>query len=138
MAKKKAAKSKDGSIEVFSDITGRTLIGEVQGTQGGKFVVKNPAIIHVQGNGQGQWQVSVFPLLFNEFLDGSSKENGTTWEFPEESIVTTDAKVVDQLITQYNNVFNPAPIVAPQGAGNVVSPDGNPAGAPKVVKLFDE
>ena len=62
--------SKTNSIVTFVDHIGRTIIGGNEGDtdKGVAFLVKNPAIIHVQPTQTGQLNVQTIPMFFREFL----------------------------------------------------------------------
>lgn len=121
----------DTKIITFVDHIGRTLLGEfVEDVDGGKsFVVKNPAIIHVQPTQQGQLNVQTIPLYFRDFVSEKNKQEGTLWKFHYESVVVgLNIENDDRLVKQYAALFADAPLIQP--AGNVADA--------KVVKLFDE
>tara|TARA_R100000951_G_C2652926_1_gene185026 strand:+ start:6782 stop:7189 length:408 start_codon:yes stop_codon:yes gene_type:complete len=135
MPKKKSVKTTP-KIEVFSDIAGRTLIGDRQPDEDGRVVYKNPAIVDAAVPQPGQIQVSAFPLIFAEFLE--KPDEGSTWRFPKDTIVIVDEAPNTKLIDIYTKVTSPAPLVQPASPGGIVAPDGSPAGSTKTVKLFDE
>lgn len=112
------------SIQPFVDHVGRTIIGEVLGEENGNLKVKNPAILLVQPNQQtGQLSIQTIPLFFKEFISPGVRDTVGTWIFPKDKIVvTTDIKLEDRIVEQYNRIFTP-----PAAASN-----------PEVVKLFDE
>lgn len=116
-------------IITFVDHIGRTLIGLHQGDTDDKqsFIVKNPAIIHVQPTQNGQLNVQTIPLYFREFVGEKNKANGTTWKFHYSTVVLgLDIDNDARLIEQYHRLFAPAVAAAPTNSGD------------KVVKLFDE
>lgn len=117
------------NIITFVDHIGRTLVGVfVQDTEDKQsFLVKNPAIIHVQPTQNGQLNVQTIPLYFREFVGDKNKVEGTTWKFHYSSVVLgMNVENDARLIEQYHRLFTPA---APTQSSN--SQD-------KVVKLFDE
>tara|TARA_R100000808_G_scaffold24782_1_gene58284 strand:- start:655 stop:1041 length:387 start_codon:yes stop_codon:yes gene_type:complete len=120
-------------IEVFVDGIGRTIVGELEGSDDTHVDVKNPAIVHVQPNPQtGQIQVQLVPFFFKEFAEGDSD---TTWSFKKDNLVLgkgvqLDARLLDQYSRMFSAIVTPdAPQVVTPGAGNANSP---------VVKLFDD
>jgi hypothetical protein len=111
----------------FIDHIGRTIIGEALGDvdNGSSFLVKNPAIIHVQPTQQGQLNVQTIPLYFREFVGEKSKENGTSWKYHYANVVIgVDVDNDPRLVEQYTRLFT-APVSAPTSD-------------PQVVRLFDE
>jgi hypothetical protein len=114
----------------FVDHIGRTLIGLHQGDTEDRqsFLVKNPAIIHVQPTQNGQLNVQTIPLYFREFVGEKCKVDGTTWKFHYSSVVLgIDVDNDARLVEQYHRLFAPAP------AATASTNSGD-----KVVKLFDE
>jgi len=115
------------NLITFIDHIGRTIIGENAGDtdNGASFLVKNPAIIHVQPTQTGQLNVQTIPLYFREFIGEKSKENGTTWKYHYANVVVgTDVDNDPRLTDQYEKLWS-APVAAPTAE-------------PSVVKLFDE
>lgn len=118
--------SDTNNLITFIDHIGRTIIGENAGDvdSGASFLVKNPAIIHVQPTQQGQLNVQTIPLYFREFVGDKSKENGTTWKYHYANVVFgVDVDNDPRLTDQYSKLFT-APVAV--------------ANDPQVVKLFDE
>ena len=113
----------------FIDHIGRNILGELVENTERLLGVKNPAIIHVQPTADGRLNVQVIPLYFKEFVSEKNRVNGTTWYYNKSNVViATDLENDPKLVTQYHAVFAPvAPMVPPAEAG-----------APKVVKLFDQ
>jgi hypothetical protein len=118
-------------IITFVDHIGRTLIGEHIGDvdNGQSFVVKNPAIIHVQPTQQGQLNVQTIPLYFREFVGEKNQKEGTQWKFHYASVVVAlDVENDSRLLEQYTRLFTATPSLQPvAGASDA-----------KTVKLFDE
>jgi len=115
------------NLITFIDHIGRTIIAESAGDvdNGASFLVKNPAVIHVQPTQQGQLNVQTIPLYFREFIGEKSKENGTTWKYHYANVVFgVDVDNDPRLIDQYNRLWS--------------APTEAPTAEPKVVKLFDE
>jgi len=98
----------DTNLITFIDHIGRTIIGENLGDtdSGNSFLVKNPAIIHVQPTQQGQLNVQTIPLYFREFIGEKSKENGTTWKYHYANVVVgTDVDNDPRLTSQYATLW---------------------------------
>ena len=117
----------DTKLITFIDHIGRTIVGELVDASvdnGNSFLVKNPAIIHVQPTQQGQLNVQTIPLYFREFVGEKSKENGTTWKYHYANVVVgVEVDNDPRLIDQYSKLFAAAEA---------------PASDPQIVKLFDE
>lgn len=117
----------DTKTITFIDHIGRTVIGIFAGNteDGSSFLVKNPAIIHVQPTQQGQLNVQTIPLYFREFVGEKAKEVGTTWKYHYANVVLgVEVDNDPRLLDQYNRLFEAAPSA--------------PSSEPSVVKLFDE
>jgi len=126
-------------IITFVDQIGRTIIGELveKAPSGEKateneFIVKNPAIIHVQPTPQGQLNVQTIPLYFRDFVSEKNKEEGTFWKYNRANCVMginveNDARLVDQ----YEKLFAPMPAPIPVAQSNVGDQQ-------KTIKLFDD
>lgn len=116
-------------IITFVDHIGRTLLGEFveDVDNGNSFIVRNPAIIHVQPTQQGQLNVQTIPLYFRDFVSQKNKDEGTKWKFHYASVVVgLNIENDERLVKQYQALFADAPLIQP------ASSDA------KVVKLFDE
>ena len=124
-------------IITFVDQIGRTIIGEqVDAAPSGEkadsdsFIVRNPAIIHVQPTQQGQLNVQTIPLYFRDFVSDKNKEEGTYWKYNNKTVtVGLNIENDPRLVDQYFKLFS-APVVA--------QATGEPAGGEKTIKLFDD
>lgn len=114
-------------IVVFFDSVGRTILGErVDANTTDKVLsIKNPAVVHIMPNQQtGQLQLQILPLFFREFL--ADKSEPTVWNYNRTLITEAQDVAFDfKLQAQYQQIFNPSPIITPKGSGDVV-------------RLFDE
>lgn len=107
----------------FIDSIGRTIIGEDLGTENGVLSVKNPSMINVVQQQNGQLQVQLIPLFFAEFIDASTRSTGTVWKYNVSNIALGDVKIDARLLEQYSRAFGAA----------------QPAqGSAPTIKLFDE
>jgi hypothetical protein len=115
-------------IVVFFDSVGRTILGERvdANTTDAVLSVKNPAVVHIMPNQQtGQLQLQILPLFFREFL--ADKTEPTVWNYNRSLITEAQDVAFDfKLQAQYQQIFNPSPIITPANAGG------------DVVRLFDE
>ena len=129
----------NNKIITFVDQIGRTIIGEFIETAptGEKsntesFIVKNPAIIHVQPTPQGQLNVQTIPLYFRDFVSDKNKEEGTYWKYNyANSVMGLNVENDARLVDQYEKIFAPMPVPVQ------VTPEAT-AGAQKTIKLFDD
>lgn len=102
-------------------------LGEVVLDNEKQIKIKNPANIYSQPNADGRLTVQVFPLVFPELYTGTSRTDGVVWTYDKQSIaIATDFELDEKLISQYDKLYNPSPIIVPDGAGTG-----------KVVSLFD-
>lgn len=121
-------------ITIFFDSVGRTILGERidNETTDTVLTVKNPAVVHIMPNQQtGQLTLQILPLFFREFL--ADKSEPTVWKYNRSLITECKDLTFDfKLQAQYQQIFNPSPIITPS------TPGVAPAGAGDVVRLFDE
>lgn len=109
-------------IKVIIDNVGRFIIGKVVSESDTVLSLKTPVIIHVQPSQTGQLQVQTIPLFFNEFVKG---KDTNVWHYTKSTIAFSDVELDDRLISQYQSIANPSPII-------------QPTVEPQVVKLFDD
>lgn len=147
------SKSKLTKLVPFVDNVGRIVIGRSTDTisKTAKTIqVKNPAIVNIQMQEDGQVSVQLIPYMFKEFLLENSQQE-TVWEFGLNNITYSfDVKLDERVTQQYEQVFEISDeerealitkMQAEQGAteGNTIG--GTAAGTtgsdPEVVKLFD-
>ena len=117
-------------INILVDSVGRTIVGRINETKT-SVDVENPTVVNIDvKQDTGQIAVQLIPFIFKEFVSADRRDKPVTWSFPKNLVVVNkDLKVDNQLIQQYENVFNPpAANPAPK----------TPASEPEVVKLFDE
>lgn len=114
-------------LTLFNDLVGRTIIGKIVSSDDSSLQVENPAIIHIQPvpskvPGQGQVQVQVVPYVLPEFITKETRTGSITWSFSKVGVILpSNLEVSEQLVTQYERLFNPSPIITPEGAGKVVN-----------------
>mgnify|MGYP001565193384 CR=1 FL=1 len=94
------------NVVVFSDATGRVLIGESVQFSEKTSKIKNPMIIQAQDRGNGQMAIGCIPYTYLELFDVDSEG---VWTFPTETIVWCDdapsKETVDlyfAVVTKYN------------------------------------
>ena len=107
-------------IITFIDSIGRTIIADEIKTENNILSVRNPAMINVVQAQNGQLQVQLIPLFFAEFVEPSTRGEGTVWGYNTQ-IITRGSVTFDQkLIDQYTRVFNPAQASVPQQEAPVI------------------
>lgn len=110
----------------FIDSIGRTILGEEVNRTDTTLVVKNPAMINVNQAQNGQLQVQLIPLFFAEFVDASTRADGTLWTYNTNMVTIGEVALDSRLTEQYTRVFGQSFV------GQEASTDDS------VVKLFDE
>ena len=108
----------------FIDSIGRTILAEEINRTDTTLSVKNPAMINVVQAQNGQLQVQLIPLFFAEFVDATTRADGTSWEYNLNTLILGQVSIDTRLLEQYTKVFG----VVPQ----------QEASSESVVKLFDE
>jgi hypothetical protein len=108
----------------FIDSIGRTILAEEINRTDTTLSVKNPAMINVAQAQNGQLQVQLIPLFFAEFVDTTTRADGTSWEYNLNTLTLGQVSIDTRLLEQYTRVF-----------GVVVQQE---ASSESVVKLFDE
>lgn len=115
------------NINVFINHVGQTILAEVIENDSKGLKVKNPAILHVQPNQQGQLQVQLIPLFFREFIEVSKRNDGAIFTFNKANLVTSDISLDEKILDQYTRIFAAIP-----AAGE------NKTKESPVIKLFDD
>lgn len=110
----------------FIDSVGRTILGEEVSLVDGSLKVKNPAMIAVSQQQNGQMQVQLLPLFFAEFIEASSRSSGSIWTYNVNNISLGEVDLDSKLVDQYSRIFSGVQVVAP------------PQAEESVIKLFDE
>ena len=127
----------DTNYTTFIDNAGRTLFGVKAAETESTITVKNPVMISVQQQQNGQMAVQLFPLFFAEFIVPKDDDRDSNFTYSKSSIaVGEDFEIDPRIVEQYDKVVNPSLVPADQ-------PDPVPAGAasesdPEVIKLFDD
>jgi len=124
----------------FVDNVGRIVIGrstESIPKTAKNIQVKNPAIVNIQMQEDGQVSVQLIPYMFKEFLiEGSQKE--TVWEFGLNNITYSfDVELDERVSQQYEQVFE---ISDEEREALLEKMQKTPTGTEEgeVVKIFDE
>ena len=137
----------------FVDNVGRVIVGrstEKLAANASTLKVKNPAIVNIQMQEDGQVSVQLIPYMFREFLTDECQEE-TVWEFNTDTITLSRSVDLDDRITeQYRQIFElteeEREALLKQMEAQQTS-QGTPGGTaeaetaeaePEVVKLFDK
>jgi len=127
----------DTNYTTFIDNAGRTLFGEAVSETDCSVTVKNPVMITVQQQQNGQMAVQLFPLFFAEFIVPNDGDRDSNFTYSKGSIAVGENFEIDpRIIEQYEKVVNPTLVAAD-------APEPVPAAAasesdPEVIKLFDD
>ena len=116
----------------FIDNAGRALFGEVNTETDSSLQVKNPVMITVQQQQNGQMAVQLFPLFFQEFVvpgDGDVRDNFFTYQ-KSNIAIGSDFNIEPRIIEQYQRIVNPQLVAADAPT--------NSNEEPEVIKLFDD
>lgn len=116
----------------FIDNAGRTIFGE-EVSKGDFIQVKNPVMITVQPQQDGQMAVQLFPLFFPEFIhpQGEDATRSTIFSWSIQNIALgSEFTIEPRIVEQYEKVTNP--VLVPVTAAADKEEDA------EVIKLFDE
>ena len=148
------SKAKLTKLTPFVDNVGRVIVGrtgEKLSTTASTLQVKNPAIVNIQMQEDGQVSVQLIPYMFREFLTQENQDE-TVWEFQLDQITySKNVNLDDRITEQYRQIFELTEeereelnkqIAAQQNAGTAAKGTNESVAAgdpsPEVVKLFDE
>ena len=120
----------DKTYITFIDNAGRSIFGEVKEESKTLIDVKNPVMIAVQQQQDGQMAVQLFPLFFAEFVtDSDTTGRDTIFSYIKNNIaIGKEFNVDPRIVTQYEKVVNPT--LVPVGEEAVEDAE--------VIKLFDD
>ena len=121
------------NIVAFIDSTGRSGFCErVKDLDtADTLAIKNPVVVHVVAQPQGNMALQLLPAFFKEF--NAEKDTGIIFAVPKSFMAFSVDAVFDfKLYAQYDAMFAPAP-----GAETLAAHSQPPAES-KRVKLFDE
>ena len=97
----------DYKITIFNDTIGRTCFGEVVEENDNILKLKNPAMIMVTPNEQGQMKVDVIPLFFSEFIEPNAEgEKVNNFSFVKNNIAIIETKLTDRILEHYFTKIN--------------------------------
>ena len=111
----------------FIDSIGRTILGEEVSCEADKLRVKNPVMINVIQQQNGQLQVQLLPLFFAEFVAPDARASGSVWVYNLNTVTVGEVELDSKLIDQYTRIFSGAQFSSPSQTSEE-----------PVIKLFDE
>lgn len=128
----------------FVDNVGRIIIGRVDPKGPGKtstsMQVKNPAIVNIQMQEDGQVSVQLIPYMFREFMTKESQQEAV-WDFKLDTITfSRDVELDDRINEQYGQIFEMTDAEREELLAKIKS-DGEEktsSSSTETVKLFDE
>lgn len=116
-------------VVVFSDTTGRILIGRVKNQTTTEVVIDNPMIVQAQDRGNNQMAIGFIPYTYLELFNPDSD---SSWSFPINSISIALGDTTDETVKLYNSIierYNESRLQFKQSNGavddNVVAEEGN-------------
>lgn len=134
----------------FVDNVGRVIVGrstEKIPANASTLKVKNPAIVNIQMQEDGQVSVQLIPYMFREFLTEENQDE-TTWEFNTNNItLSRDVNLDDRITEQYRQIFELTEeekeqvlkqMEAQQTSQGTAAAEAPGESEPEVVKLFDK
>lgn len=128
----------------FVDNVGRIIIGRVDPKGPSKTAtsmqVKNPAIVNIQMQEDGQVSVQLIPYMFREFMTKASQQEAV-WDFKLDTITfSRDVELDDRINEQYSQIFEMSDEEREKLLAKIKSEgeETTSSSATETVKLFDE
>ena len=115
----------------FIDNAGRAIFGQIETETDDSIKVKNPVMIAVNQQQNGQMAVQLFPIFFQEFVVENEKTGRANFfTYSKNNIaLASDFNIEPRIVDQYQRIVNPQLVAAD---------NGNSSEEPEVIKLFDE
>ena len=115
----------------FIDNAGRAIFGQIESETDDSIKVKNPVMIAVNQQQNGQMAVQLFPIFFQEFVVENEKTGRANFfTYSKNNIaLASDFNIEPRIVDQYQRIVNPQLVAAD---------NGNSSEEPEVIKLFDE
>lgn len=125
----------DTNYITFIDNAGRTIFGEVAEENDISIAVKNPVMIMVNQQQNGQMAVQLFPLFFQEFVVPENDNRDNFFTYSKTSVaIGSNFKIEPRIVEQYKKIINPT--LVPAADNNNIN--AGSAEEPEVIKLFDD
>ena len=115
----------------FIDNAGRAIFGQIESETDDSIKVRNPVMIAVNQQQNGQMAVQLFPIFFQEFVVENEKTGRANFfTYTKNNIaIASDFDIEPRIVDQYQRIVNPQLVAADSG---------NSSEEPEVIKLFDE
>ena len=115
----------------FIDNAGRAIFGQIESETDDSIKVKNPVMIAVNQQQNGQMAVQLFPIFFQEFVVENEKTGRANFfTYSKNNIaLASDFNIEPRIVDQYQRIVNPQLVAAD---------NENSSEEPEVIKLFDE
>lgn len=111
----------------FIDNTGRNIIGSLTQETDTTITVKNPVMVLVQPQQNGQLSVQLIPLFLNEFVKVVNGAREFSFTFSKTSIaIGTNFTIDDRILSQYEKLLNST------------ARKQDDKSSPEVIKLFED
>jgi hypothetical protein len=91
---------KENSVVVFSDTTGRMIVGESVSCDAEYSKVKDPMVVQTQ-NREGQTAIGLVPYAHLELFD---VESDNIWSFPNQTATWCENSPSDETVKLYHDV----------------------------------
>lgn len=95
------SETKLNKVVVFSDTTGRLLIGKQTGEDKTHVFIEAPHIVQPQDRGNGNLAIGFVPYAYLELFDPQSEGY---WSFPKQSTVFTTVAIAEQTESLYGRI----------------------------------
>jgi hypothetical protein len=115
----------------FIDNAGRAIFGEVQEETQDTIQVRNPVMIAVNQQQNGQMAVQLFPIFFQEFVTESETTGRSNFFTYNKSNIAlgTGFTIEKRIAEQYERIVNP--VLVPNTPADTSE-------EPEVIRLFDD
>lgn len=105
---------------VLSDHIGRVIAGVVLDETETTITIKNPVIVHVEPQANGQLSVRTFPYMFMEIITEESRATNK-WTFNKTNIAISDIELEPRLAEAVSAINSPKSVIATPGDSKIVS-----------------
>jgi hypothetical protein len=124
------SETKENKVVVFSDTTGRLLIGKQTGEDKTHVFIEDPQIIQPQDRGDGNLAIGYQPYVWLEMLNPNSKG---VWSFPKALCVFTTNAIAEQAESLYIKIVD----MYNKSRLDMKASEGNSEDDGKVISMVD-
>jgi hypothetical protein len=121
---------KENKVVVFSDTTGRLLIGKQTGEDKTHVQIEAPHIVQPQDRGDGNLAIGFVPYAYLELFDPQAEG---VWSFPKETTVFTTVSVAEQTASLYEKIVD----MYNKSRLDMKASEGNSEDDGKVISMVD-